>query len=144
MSTLTSRQQDQAWVPRLKYSGVPGGGVAVPAFEPSFRPVLSVQHCRGTRFPDADVPAQSQINLRVFKQWWCPWTQKLGKHKCCPSMQPVLILTLTLFKRPALGRTTLKIKIADDQATLGLGVQAGQILTPKEAGNVTFSTALTI
>ena len=37
-------------------------------------------------------------------------------------MQPVLILTLTLFKRPALGRTTLKIKIADDQATLGLGV----------------------
>lgn len=57
MSTLTSRQHDQAWVPRLKYSGVPGWGEAVPAFEPSFGPVLFLQHCLGTQIPNLDVPA---------------------------------------------------------------------------------------
>ena len=50
LSTLTTWQHDQAWVPRLKYSGVPGWREAVPAFDLSFRPVLSVRHCMGHNF----------------------------------------------------------------------------------------------
>jgi len=38
----------------------------------------------------------------------------------------------------------MKIKISDDQAILCLGIQAEQILIPKEAGTATFTTAFTI
>ena len=38
----------------------------------------------------------------------------------------------------------MKIKISDDQAILCLGIQAEQILIPKDAGSATFTTVFTI